>query len=200
MSHSAFFNGIAEGDPRRALWLLVQAERGLPPDAPARARAWLWALNARESALNGDAGNAARYLDLAAQAHAARPPAEPGGAFFADRGWFADLEDPWWLAAARGRTLARLGDGRAEGVLLAVAASSHDVRQRANVTMDVMELRLSRGEHDQAARLACDVLRLAAEAGLFGHVARLRRLRDTAPPAADPAFRDFDELLLAKVY
>jgi len=194
-SHSVFLNGIAEGDPRRALWFLVQAERNLPADAPARARAWLWALNARESAVNGDVGNAHRYLDLAAQAHAGRPPADAAGGFLADLGWFRDLEDPWWLDYTRGRTLGRLGDDRAEALLTGVAGGSPDLRQRCNARLDLTELRLAGDDVDEAARLACEVLPLAHDAGLVAHVARIRGIRDLAPARTDAAFALFDNLV-----
>jgi transcriptional regulator with XRE-family HTH domain len=165
------------GDAGRALALLVQADRSLTGQPPHRAHAWINANAAARAAALGDARLFAVHRERARDLQ--HREAEPMSGLW--HGFPPRSIDPDWLDDYLCGGLVQLADPSAESMLRGIVARTSHGHRLADAYKLLMELHLSRADHDSAAVAGLAGLEAARAAGLGRQDQRIRRLRAQAP-------------------
>lgn len=178
------------GDARRALGMLVEADRALATGAPHRAGGWVAANAAARAARLGDRRSFAAHRERARDLQwREAEPVHGLWHWFPPRSAEADWLDDYLCGG-----LVQLSDPQAEPILRGIVARTDHGHRVADAYKLLMELYLARAEHDAAAAMGTAALTAARAAGLERQDQRIRGLRLQAPPTAT-AYAELDAVL-----
>jgi hypothetical protein len=184
----------ATADAAEALWMLRNAARQLPDDAPHRARAWINAQAGSRAAAAGRPGEFDHHFEQVDLALDALHSDEPRTGFLSEHGWFSVVGDEHYGDDYRGGGLAKLGRTEATDVLLATIGTTQEPRRRTNSFRSLASLHVSAQDYDAAADAMVAGVTAARAGGLAGYEELIHTLRAQAP-ADERAFADLDDAL-----